>query len=330
MMTKDVRDLNAAVREENKIFQSVIHEIRKVVIGQQQLVDRLLIALIMGGHILLEGVPGLAKTLIIKTLSQAIQCEFKRIQFTPDLLPADLTGTSIYNPKEGTFSIERGPLFTNIVLADEINRAPPKVQSALLEVMQEHQVTIGKETYKTGNPFFVLATQNPIEQEGTYPLPEAQTDRFMMKVIVTYPSKQEEMEIIDRMGRGIRPEKVNAVISGDEILKARAIAEEIYLDDKVAHYILDIIQATRYPDKFGIKIDHLLQFGASPRATLNFIAAAKGHAFLEGRGFVTPHDVKSVAHDVLRHRLRRTYEAEAEDISSDQIIDKILNSLLVP
>jgi MoxR-like ATPase len=329
-MTSDVRDMNATVREANKKFEDVRNEIGRVIVGQKRLIDRLLIGLLVDGHLLLEGVPGLAKTLSVNTLAKTIGCEFQRIQFTPDLLPADLIGTSIYNPKEGTFHIQRGPIFTNIVLADEINRAPAKVQSALLEVMQERQVTIGRETFKTGNPFLVLATQNPVEQEGTYPLPEAQTDRFMMKIAIGYPSREEEKEIVHRMGRiGHQPE-VSTIIQSETILEAREIVNEIYVDDKIAEYILDIIFATREPEKFKVDIEGLLEFGASPRASLALTLAAKGHAFLAGRGYVTPHDVKSTAHEVLRHRIRRSYEAEAEDIPEDTIIDRIIDTLLVP
>ena len=329
-MAKDVRDLNTIVKEANKNFEEVRREVGKVIVGQHTLINRLLIGLLANGHLLLEGLPGLAKTLAVNTLAKTIQCDFKRIQFTPDLLPADLIGTSIYNPKNGTFSINKGPVFTNLVLADEINRAPAKVQSALLEVMQEHQVTIGSETFKTGNPFLVLATQNPIEQEGTYPLPEAQTDRFMMKVKIDYPSREEEKEIMARMGHMENLPEASPVITEKDILEARKVADDIYVDTKITEYILDIVFATREPAKHKVDIEGLLEFGASPRASLYLTTASKAHAFLEGRGFVTPHDVKSICHDILRHRIRPSYEAEAEEIDSDQIIDRILDTLLVP
>jgi len=329
-MATDIRDLNHAVREANLEFQKIRDEIAKVVVGQQSLIDRLLIALLADGHVLLEGLPGLAKTLVITTLAQTISCDFRRIQFTPDLLPADLIGTSIYNPKEGTFSVKQGPILSNIVLADEINRAPAKVQSALLEVMAERQVTVGDETFYVDPLFLVLATQNPIEQEGTYPLPEAQTDRFMMKVRVDYPQRDEERQILLRMASlGSRP-AADRVASPEVILKAREVVDEIYVDEKVMEYILDLIFATRHPEQFKVPIEGLLEYGASPRASLALVLAAKGHAFLAGRGFVTPHDVKSVGRDVLRHRLCLSYEAEAEEITADQIIDRIFDALLVP
>jgi MoxR-like ATPase len=302
----------------------------KVIVGQTEMVDSLFIALLADGHLLLEGLPGLAKTLAINTLAKVVQCDFKRIQFTPDLLPADLIGTSIYNPKEGTFSISKGPIFTQILLADEINRAPAKVQSALLEVMQERQVTIAGTTFSVGKPYLVLATQNPIEQEGTYTLPEAQTDRFMMKVKIRYPSLKEEKEILQRMGTLGKLPIPQAVLNSQDILDARQIVNSIYIDDKVIDYILSIIFATRNPEEFKVDIKGLLLFGASPRATIALKLAAKAHAFLEGRVFVTPYDIKMVGFDVLRHRLRRTYEAEAEGISPDQIIDKIFESIPVP
>ena len=330
-MPTDVRDLNTVVQEANRKIQDVIHEIGRVIVGQQQLIHRLMIALLVDGHLLLEGVPGLAKTLAVSSLARAVHCDFGRIQFTPDLLPADLIGTSVYNPKEGTFSVKKGPVFTNIVLADEINRAPAKVQSALLEVMQERQVTIGGQTFKTGSPFLVLATQNPIEQEGTYPLPEAQTDRFIMKVHVDYPSREEEKEIIARMSSMNKKPVVKSVISVDEVLAARKIVDEVYVDEKVVDYILDIVCATRNPESYNVtSVVDLLDFGASPRASLSLTAGAKAHAFLNDRGYVTPHDIKAIAPDVLRHRLRRNYEAEAEGITSDTIIDRILETLPVP
>lgn len=328
--TLDINAINAAVKSAVVKFNQVREEIGTVIVGQRHLIDCMLIALLADGHILVEGVPGLAKTLAVTTLAKVLSCEFKRIQFTPDLLPADLIGTSVYNPKEGTFSMKKGPIFTNILLADEINRSPAKVQSALLEVMQEKQVTVGGETFRTGSPFLVMATQNPIEQEGTYPLPEAQTDRFMLKVRLDYPSFEEEKEILKRMGKLANLPQIHTVMTGAEILKTREIIDSIYIDEKVLNYILNIVFSTRYPEKYKVKIQGLLQLGASPRASIALKMAAKAHAFLSGRGFVTPHDVKSVAHDVLRHRLRRSYEAEAEDVSPDQIIDKILETLTVP
>lgn len=329
-MGTDIRDLNTLVREHNGAFSAIRQEMGKVIVGQHSLITSLLIALLSDGHLLLEGVPGLAKTLAIKTLAQVIQCDFQRIQFTPDLLPADLIGTSIYNPKEGTFSVEKGPLFTQIVLADEINRAPSKVQSALLEVMEERQITVGGQTFQTGSPFLVLATQNPLEQEGTYPLPEAQTDRFMMKVHLDYPSRQEEEEILTRMAAPSHRPTVEPVISLETIHQARAVVEEIYVDEKVTGYILDIIFATRKPESLQENLQGLLQSGASPRASLALTSAARASAFLQGRGFVTPNDVKECALHVLRHRLRLSYEAEAEEISTDEIIQRILHALPVP
>ncbi len=326
----DVLELNNVVRKANAKFEKVSQEIGKVVVGQAHLVQSLLIGLLADGHILLEGLPGLAKTLTVNSLAKVLQCEFQRIQFTPDLLPSDLTGTMIYNPKEGTFTIRKGPVFTNIVIADEINRAPPKVQSALLEVMQEKQVTLGNETFSTGTPFLVLATQNPIEQEGTYVLPEAQTDRFMMKVRVDYPSREDERIILKRMGRMGEKPTLLPVMSGEEILEARKIVDAIYIDDKVMEYLLDVVFATRNPKGYKVDIEGLLEFGASPRASIHLLLAAKAHAFLDNRGYVTPHDVKSVGYDVLRHRLRRTYEAEAENLTPDAILARVFDALLVP
>lgn len=329
-MTANIEELKVAITEANEKFTTAKSEMAKVIIGQTEMVDSLFIALLADGHLLLEGLPGLAKTLAVNTLSKVIQCDFKRIQFTPDLLPADLIGTSIYNPKEGTFSISKGPIFTQILLADEINRAPAKVQSALLEVMQERQVTIAGTTFSVGKPYLVLATQNPIEQEGTYPLPEAQTDRFMMKVKINYPTQKEEKEILHRMGILSKPPVPNAVITAQDILQAREIVNSVYIDDKVITYLLNIIFATRNPDEFKVDIKNLLMFGASPRATIALKLAAKAHAFLEGRAFVTPYDIKMVGFDVLRHRLRRTYEAEAEGVTPDDIIDRIFESIPVP
>ena len=329
-MPFDIDQLTEVIKNSNPKFNAVRDEICKVIVGQREMVDRLLVCLIADGHVLLEGLPGLAKTLAVNTLAKVIRCDFKRIQFTPDLLPADLIGTTIYNPKEGSFKVSKGPIFTNILLADEINRAPAKVQSALLEVMQERRVTIGVERFDTGKPFMVLATQNPIEHEGTYPLPEAQTDRFMMKIKVDYPSIQEEKEIVHRMATlGTIPE-VKPVITGEEILEIRKIVNQIYIDEKVIDYILNIIFATREPKQYGVNIDKFLLYGASPRASINLILAAKAYAFLLGRAFVTPHDIKQLGPDILRHRLRRTYEAEAEEISPDDIIKTIFETIPVP
>lgn len=325
-----VRELNAQVEKESLFLHDLRAEVNKIMVGQERLVDRVLIALLADGHILLEGVPGLAKTLLIKTVAQAIQAEFSRLQFTPDLLPADLIGTQIYNPKSGEFSVHRGPLFANLILADEINRAPGKVQSALLESMQERQITIGAETYPLSRLFLVLATQNPVEQEGTYPLPEAQVDRFMLKVMVDYPSRTEERTILDRMTGSILPE-VRPIVTPDEILQARQAVRGIYVDDKIKEYILDLVGATRTPASFGLsELAPLIAYGASPRAGIFMIAAARAQAFITGRGFVTPDDIKQVAPDVLRHRVITTYEAEAEEISSAEIVQRLLDRIEVP
>jgi MoxR-like ATPase len=325
-------ELKEVILEENQKFKKASEEIGKVIVGQKELVNRLLIALLADGHLLLEGLPGLAKTLAVTTLAKVIQASFKRIQFTPDLLPADLTGTTIYNPNEGTFSVKKGPIFTNLILADEINRAPAKVQSALLEAMGERQVTIGNETFLLEKPFLVIATQNPIEHEGTYRLPEAQTDRFMMKVKIDYPTKEEEREIMSRMAQLKKPPAPPALLSSEEILNARKVVDQVYMDEKVYDYIIDIVFATRYPERAGagFRFQKLLDFGASPRASIYLVLAGKAHAFLEGRAYVTPHDIKSVGHDVLRHRLLCSYEAEAEGMTSDDVIDQIFKSLPVP
>lgn len=328
-MDFDIRAINEQVKEESLFVETVIRELEKIIVGQQQLLDRLLIGLLGNGHILLEGVPGLAKTLSIKTLSRIIEANFQRLQFTPDLLPADLIGTMIYHQKDGSFYPKKGPIFTNIVLADEINRAPAKVQSALLEAMQERQVTIGDQTYPLEDPFLVLATQNPIEQEGTYPLPEAQVDRFMLKVKLTYPNKKEERLIMDRMTNG-EDIPVAKVVTPKDIIRARSVVNGIYIDDKIKDYIIDLVFATREPDKYGLKLADLIEYGASPRATIYLTRAAKAHAFLRRRGYVTPEDVKSVGLDVLRHRIIVSYEAEAENISSDTIIQQIFDSIEVP
>lgn len=328
-MNTDIRLLNEKIKEESIFVQSLISEIGRVIVGQKYLVERLIIGLLGNGHILIEGVPGLAKTLAVKTLSDAIQTKFQRIQFTPDLLPADLIGTLIYNPKEGCFSVKKGPVFSNIILADEINRAPAKVQSALLEAMQERQVTIGQDTFKLDEPFLVLATQNPIEQEGTYPLPEAQIDRFMLKLKVNYPDKSEEKLIMERMTSGNNIE-IKKIIEPKEIMRARSLMHEIYMDEKVKDYIVNITMATREPEKYGLKIKNLISFGASPRATIFLNTASRAHAFLRGRGYVTPEDVKMISYDVLRHRIILTYEAEAEEIKAENIIQQILDNIEVP
>lgn len=322
--------LENVVKDANEKFTQAKDEIGKVIVGQKEMVNRILIGLLADGHILLEGMPGLAKTLAVTTTAQVMQCDFKRIQFTPDLLPADLIGTSIYNPKEASFSISKGPIFTQILIADEINRAPAKVQSALLEVMQEKQVTIAGETFSVGKPFLVLATQNPVEQEGTYPLPEAQTDRFMMKVKIDYPGLNEEKTIMQRMGTLAAKPTAAPKLTGNDILEARKIVNRIYIDDNIQDYILKIIFATRYPSQYKVGLENLILFGASPRATIALQLAGKAHAFLSGRSFVTPHDIRQIAPDILRHRIRRTYEAEAEDVSTDIIIDKILDAIIAP
>ncbi len=329
-MSVDTKAITESVSKAVPKFQEAEQEVHKVIVGQSHLVRSMFVSLLADGHLLVEGVPGLAKTMAVNTLSKVVSCDFKRIQFTPDLLPADLTGTTIYNQSENKFTVKKGPIFTNILLADEINRAPPKVQSALLEVMQERQVTIGGKRYETGNPFLVMATQNPIEQEGTYILPEAQTDRFMLKVLIDYPSKEEEKEIMARMGKISGLPVAGPIINGDDILEARKLVDKIYIDDKVVGYILDLVFATRNPKEYGIDIEGLLQFGASPRASLSLQIAGKASAFLEGRGYVTPQDIKNIGPDILRHRLRRSYEAEAEGITPDDILERIFSTLQVP
>ena len=330
-MNTGLTAINEKVSRESVFVQALLTEIRKVIVGQDYLVQRLLVGLLANGHILVEGVPGLAKTLSIKTLSQAINTKFQRIQFTPDLLPADLIGTLIYNPKEGIFTTKKGPLFANIILADEINRAPAKVQSALLEAMQERQITISETTYKLDEPFLVMATQNPIEQEGTYPLPEAQVDRFMLKVTITYPNREEEHAILKRMSFTDKKFEVRAVVQPQDIIKARAVVDEIYLDEKIEKYILDIVFATRQPKQYKLDdLTPLIQYGASPRATIYLTLASKAYAFIQGRGYVTPQDVKSIGPDVLRHRVIVSYEAEAEEKTSDDIIKKIFSEIEVP
>jgi len=316
--------------KENPDLEKLTGEIKKVIIGQEYLIERLLITLLCNQHVLIEGVPGLAKTLTVTTLAGAMNTGFRRIQFTPDLLPADLLGTLIYNPKTGDFTTKKGPLFTNIVLADEINRAPAKVQSALLEAMQERQITLGDETHKLDDPFMVLATQNPVEQEGTYPLPEAQVDRFMMKLQISYPGRDEELRILREQASIKKDINVQAVITPDEIRKMRELVDEVYIDAKIEEYIVDLVLATRAPEHYGLNIGDLIQYGASPRATIYLSMASRAHAFLKGRNYVTPHDVKSVAYDVLRHRVIISYEAEAEEKRSDDIIKIILDSVKVP
>jgi MoxR-like ATPase len=329
-MNAGISAINEEVKNASTFVQPLLGEMSKVVIGQKILVERLIIGLLANGHVLLEGVPGLAKTLSIKSLAQCMDANFSRLQFTPDMLPADVVGTQIYNPQSGDFTTRQGPVFANLVLADEINRAPAKVQSALLEAMQERQVTIGDQTYKLPEPFLVLATQNPIDQEGTYPLPEAQVDRFMLKVKISHPERAEERQILDLMSCTNATPETQQVISMDDIRKAREVINNIYIDDKVKDYIVDMICCTRQPAKYEIDISDFIQLGASPRATVALTLAAKSHAFLQGRGFVTPQDVKSVAHDVLRHRVSVTFEAEAEEKSSETIIQKILDELPVP
>ncbi|MBM3996726.1 MAG: AAA family ATPase [Planctomycetes bacterium] len=326
-----------ALDEKNRLIQAtrakldpLFEQVRRVIIGQRELLDRLMLGLLTGGHMLLEGVPGLAKTLAVRTLAQGLHLSFQRIQFTPDLLPADVIGTQIYNPRSGDFSIKKGPIFANFVLADEINRAPAKVQSALLEAMQEKQVTIGDHTYALEQPFLVLATQNPIEQEGTYPLPEAQVDRFMLKLQLTYPSKEEELAILNRMAL-IEPDvSVQPVLSAAEIFELRKTIDAIYIDDKVKKYIVELVHATRRPKDFGLNLESFIQYGASPRATIFLTRGAKAQAFLEGRSYVTPQDVKTIGYDVLRHRVTITYEAEAEEMTSEHLLRKIFDSVKVP
>ncbi|MCI5580448.1 MAG: AAA family ATPase [Phocaeicola plebeius] len=326
----DIRELNERIERQSAFVTNLMTGMDQVIVGQKHLVESLLIGLLSDGHILLEGVPGLAKTLAIKTLASLIDAQYSRIQFTPDLLPADVVGTMIYSQKEEKFLVNKGPVFANFVLADEINRAPAKVQSALLEAMQERQVTLGKETFELPRPFLVLATQNPIEQEGTYPLPEAQVDRFMLKVIIDYPKLEEEKKI---MRQNISGEKVNVrpILKSEDILEARGVVRQVYLDEKIEQYIADIVFATRYPEQYGLKeLKSLIGFGGSPRASINLALAARTYAFIKRRGYVIPEDVRAVAHDVLRHRIGLTYEAEATNVTSDEIVSKILNKVEVP
>ncbi len=329
-MNTGISAINEEVQRASASLQPLFGELNKIIIGQKYLLDRLVIGLLANGHVLLEGVPGLAKTLSVKSLAAALNVRFSRLQFTPDMLPADVIGTQIYSPQSGGFTTRKGPIFANLVLADEINRAPAKVQSALLEAMQEKQVTIGEQSFRLEEPFLVLATQNPIEQEGTYPLPEAQVDRFMLKLKIVYPSRGEERQILDLMARTTSLPEVKPVVDAKQILAARQVVNDVYLDDKVKDYIVDLVCATREPDKYKIDVKELIQLGASPRATIALALAAKAYAFLRGRGYVTPQDVKTIGMDVLRHRVAITYEAEAEDKTSETIIQKIFDELPVP
>jgi MoxR-like ATPase len=324
-----VKEINQKVKDESAFAERLIEEVHRVIVGQKYMVDRLLIGLLTRGHILLEGVPGLAKTLAVRTLSSTIDAGFHRIQFTPDLLPADLIGTMIFNQKDATFTPRKGPIFANIILADEINRAPAKVQSALLEAMQERQVTIGDSTYTLDEPFLVLATQNPIEHEGTYPLPEAQIDRFMLKLKIDYPDQKEERQILDLMSRD-DPIKINKVVTPADILRVRDIVKEVYMDDRIKDYIVQLVFATRKPQDYKLDLKDLIQFGASPRATIYLAQASRAHAFIKGRGYVTPEDIKAVGMDVLRHRIILTYEAEAEEVTTESVISRIFDAVQVP
>lgn len=326
----DIKELNERIQQESAFVDLLTMEMDKVIVGQKYMVERLLIGLLSNGHILLEGVPGLAKTLAIKSLASTIQAQFSRIQFTPDLLPADVIGTMIYNQKKEEFTVKQGPIFANFILADEINRAPAKVQSALLEAMQERQVTIGDQTFKLPNPFLVLATQNPIEQEGTYPLPEAQVDRFMLKIVVGYPSKEDERKII-RQNLASEYPSVNAILKQEDILKARKVVKDVYMDEKIEKYIIDIVFSTRFPAEYKLnKFAGLISYGGSPRASINLAMAAKAYAFIKRRGYVIPEDVRAVCNDVMRHRIGLTYEAEAENITQEMIVNEILNTVEVP
>ncbi|MDG2013900.1 MAG: MoxR family ATPase [Pirellulaceae bacterium] len=325
-----IDQLAEQIKTHSQPFQRIVEEVSRVLVGQEKLVHRMLVGLLTGGHLLIEGVPGLAKTTAVANLAKAINTGFQRIQFTPDLLPADLIGTQIYRPKDQAFVVQRGPIFSNLILADEINRAPAKVQSALLEAMQERQVTIGTETFHLDRPFLVMATQNPVEQEGTYPLPEAQTDRFMLKVIVDYPNRDEELQILRRMGKTKNSFQVNSVTEPAEIELAQSLVDEIHMDEKVEHYIVDLVMATRSPESYGLQLGQMIQFGGSPRATINLTLAAKANAFLAGRAYVVPQDVKEIAMDVLRHRIIVSYEAEAEDRNSQSVVQEILDHIPVP
>ncbi len=328
-MDPQIAVINERIKEESAFVDELLTEIGKVIVGQRYMVERLVVGLLANGHVLLEGVPGLAKTLTVKTLAQTIQARFQRVQFTPDLLPADLIGTMIYSQKDGAFSVKKGPIFANFILADEINRAPAKVQSALLEAMQERQVTIGENTFPLDHPFLVLATQNPIEQEGTYPLPEAQIDRFMLKLRVGYPNKQEERQIMDRVATDSLPQ-LHPIVSPERITRAQKVVTQIYMDEKVKDYIINIVFATRDPASYGLDIKNLIAYGASPRASVYLALASRAHAFLRGRGYVTPEDVKAIGMDVLRHRVIPTYEAEAESVTSEDLVKRIFDFVEVP
>ncbi|QDT60107.1 ATPase family associated with various cellular activities (AAA) [Stieleria bergensis] len=325
-----INALTAQIKQQSEPFQRIVGQVNQVLVGQEQLVHRMLIGLLTGGHLLIEGVPGLAKTTAVANLAKAIDTGFQRLQFTPDLLPADLIGTLVYRPQDQTFVVQKGPIFSNLILADEINRAPAKVQSALLEAMQEGQVTIGSETFPLDEPFLVMATQNPVEQEGTYPLPEAQTDRFMLKVVVEYPTRDEELEILRRMSKTHTKFDVKAVTTPAEIMAARRLVDQVYVAENVENYIVDLVMATRTPQAYGLDLADLIQFGGSPRATINLALAAKANAFLSGRGYATPQDVKAIGLDVLRHRVIVTYEAEAEERTSEAIVQEILDRVQAP
>ena len=331
MTTSDqLQQLSAEIGHASVPFRRIADQVNRVLVGQTNLVHRMLIGLLTGGHLLIEGVPGLAKTTAVASLAEAIDTGFQRLQFTPDLLPADLIGTLVYRPQDQTFVVQKGPIFSNLVLADEINRAPAKVQSALLEAMQEKQVTIGTETFQLDEPFLVMATQNPVEQEGTYSLPEAQTDRFMLKVVVNYPSRAEELEILRRMSKTAPRHEIESVTTPAEIMAARSLVDQIFVDEKVENYVVDIVMATRQPEAYGLQLNHLIQFGGSPRATINLTLAARANAFLEGRGYVVPNDVLAIAMDVLRHRIMISYEAEAEELTSESIVTQILRHIPTP
>lgn len=327
----DMQELGEKIEQSSAFIEDIYAELNKVIVGQRYMIDRLLVGLLADGHVLLEGVPGLAKTLTVSSLATVINTKFQRLQFTPDLLPADLIGTLIYNQKEAEFTVKKGPIFSNIILADEINRSPAKVQSALLEAMQELQVTIGETTYPLDEPFLVLATQNPVEQEGTYPLPEAQVDRFMMKINIDYPTESEELEIMRRMARTGKKEKLKPVITAEKVLEARRVVDQIYIDEKVEQYIIDLVFATRNPEKYNLNdLTELINFGASPRASINLNLAARAHAFMEHRAYVTPEDVRTIAMDVLRHRIIPTFEAEAEEVTSEDLVEKVMSTVQVP
>ena len=329
-ITNQIKLLTEEIETHSEPFRRIVGQVNQVLVGQEKLVHRMLIGLLTRGHLLIEGVPGLAKTTAVASLAKAINTDFQRLQFTPDLLPADLIGTQVYRPQDQSFVVQKGPIFSNLILADEINRAPAKVQSALLEAMQERQVTIGGETFQLEEPFLIMATQNPVEQEGTYPLPEAQSDRFMLKVVVDYPNRDEELQILRRMSKTTTNDEIEAVTSPAEIMHARKLIDEIYVDSKIENYIVDLVMATRNPAAYGLNLDGLIQFGGSPRATINLTLAAKANAFLSGRGYVKPEDVKEIALDVLRHRVMITYEAEAEDRASESIVNEILAHIPTP